>query len=254
MRKTFLAVTAVATLALPTVLGAADHGPALVEQKWSFDGVLGKFDKQQVQRGFQVYKDVCAACHSLEYLSFRNFADLGYSEDQVKALAAGYEIEDGPNDEGDMFKRKGKPSDRLPKPFPNDAFARAANGGALPPDLSLITKARHGGPDYIYNLLMGYEDAPADMTMMDGMNYNKFFPGNQIAMAEQIQDGLVTYADGAPNDAASISRDITAFLHWVAEPKLEARHTLGLRVMLYTFLFTVLAYLAKRRIWARIEH
>jgi ubiquinol-cytochrome c reductase cytochrome c1 subunit len=253
MRKMLLAAAAVFAFTAPAVVNAAEE-IKLPKQEWSFNGVLGHFDKQQVQRGFQVYKDVCAACHSLQYLSFRNFADLGYSEEQVKALAGGYQVEDGPNDDGEMFKRKAKASDRLPKPFPNDAFARAANGGALPPDLSLVTKARHGGPDYIYNLLIGYEDPPAGVTMMEGMNYNKFFPGHQIAMAKQIQDGLVTFADGAPNDAAAIAKDVTAFLHWAAEPKLEARHSTGLRVLLYTLLFTVLAYFVKRRIWARVEH
>jgi ubiquinol-cytochrome c reductase cytochrome c1 subunit len=253
MRKMLLAAAAALTIAAPAVLNAAEK-VKIPEQEWSFNGVLGHFDKEQVQRGFQVYKDVCAACHALQYLSFRNFADLGYSEEQVKALAASYEVEDGPNDDGEMFKRKAKASDHLPKPFPNEQFARAANGGALPPDLSLMTKARHGGPDYVYNLLLGYEDPPAGVTMMEGMNYNKYFPGHQIAMAKQVQDGLVTFADGAPNDSAHIAKDVTAFLHWAAEPKLEARHSTGLRVLLYTLLFTVLAYLVKRRIWARIEH
>jgi ubiquinol-cytochrome c reductase cytochrome c1 subunit len=253
MRKLFLVATTALALATPSVLNAADHAVELTKQKWSFDGVFGKFDKPQVQRGFQVYKDVCSACHSLQYLSFRNFADLGYSEAQVKALAAQYEIEDGPNDDAEMFKRPGKPSDHLPHPFPNDASARMANGGALPPDLSLITKARKGGPDYVYSLMMAYEDPPAGFELQPGLNYNKVFPGHQIAMAKQISDGLVTYADGAPTDAANITKDVTAFLHWVAEPKLEARHSTGLRVLLYTLLFTVLAYLAKRRIWKNVH-
>ena len=254
MRKFLLVATAAAALAIPTVINAAEHEIEIPKQEWSFNGVFGKFDKAQVQRGFQVYKDVCSACHSLQYLSFRNFEDLGYNEGQVKALAASYEVDDGPNDEGEMFKRPGKASDHLPKPFANEQLARAANGGALPPDLSLITKAREHGPDYIYNLLLGYEDAPAGFEVLPGLNYNKFFPGHQIAMAKQIDNELVTFADGAPNDAAHIAKDVTTFLHWVAEPKLEARHSTGLRVLLYTLLFTVLAYLAKRRIWANVEH
>ena len=255
MRKILLVATAVAALTIPTVINAAEeHEVQLAKQEWSFNGVFGTFDKEQVQRGFQVYKDVCSACHSLQYLAFRNFAELGYSEAQVKALAAQYEVEDGPNDEGEMFKRKAKASDHIPKPFPNEQAARAANGGALPPDLSLITKAREHGPDYIYNLLLGYEDPPAGFELLPGLNYNKVFPGHQIAMAKQIDNGLVTYADGAPTDAAAIAKDVTTFLHWVAEPKLEARHSTGFRVLLYTLLFTILAYFAKRRIWANLEH
>lgn len=251
MKKTVLAAAAALALALPAFAQAAEeiHIP---KEEWSFNGVFGKFDREQVQRGFQVYKDVCSACHSLHYVSFRNFEDLGYSEAQVKTLAAEYEVEDGPNDDGEMFKRKAKPSDRIPGPFANEQLARLANGGALPPDLSLMTKAREGGPDYVYHLLMGYEDPPEGFTVMDGLNYNKYFPGHQIAMAKQVQDGLVTYADGAPNDAAHIAKDVTAFLHWAAEPKLEARHSTGFRVILYALLFAVVAYFYKRRLWAKL--
>jgi ubiquinol-cytochrome c reductase cytochrome c1 subunit len=253
MKKIILAAAAAFALSTPAVLNAAE-AIQIPEEKWSFYGVLGKFDRAQVQRGFQVYKDVCAACHGLQYVAFRNLQDLGYSEAQVKTLAAGYEVQDGPNEDGDMFKRPARASDHFPKPFPNDQAARAANGGALPPDLSLITKARTGGPDYVYHLMMGYDEPPAGFQMMDGLSYNKFFPGHQIAMAKQIQDGLVEYADGAPNDAASISRDVTAFLHWAAEPKLEARHSTGLRVLLYALLFAVVAYFYKRRLWSKLPH
>ena len=254
MRKIVLA--AAAALAFQTAASSAFAAEEVkpMEHHWTFDGVFGKFDKQQLQRGFQVYKEVCASCHSLEYISFRNFADLGYSEGQIKALANEYDVDDGPDENGDMFKRKGRPADRLPKPYPNDAFARASNGGALPPDLSLMAKAREGGPDYIYHLLLGYEDAPAGVTLADGMNYNKYFPGHQIAMPEQITDGRVTYENkDTPTSAAQIAKDVSAFLMWTAEPKLEVRHATGLRVMLYTLFFTILAYLVKRRIWSRIE-
>lgn len=253
MRKHVLAAAAALTLALPFTAMSAEDEIHIPQEKWTFNGVLGHFDKPQIQRGFQVYKEICAACHSLEYIAFRNFESLGYSEAQIKALAAEYEVEDGPDDNGDMFKRKGKASDRLPKPYPNDKFARAANNGALPPDLSLIAKARHGGPDYIYHLLTGYEDPPADMKIAEGMNYNKFFTGHQIAMPKQIEDDKVTYADGTPTDAKQLSRDVAAFLMWTAEPKMEVRHATGLRVILFTLLFTVLAYFLKRRIWARLE-
>jgi ubiquinol-cytochrome c reductase cytochrome c1 subunit len=251
MRKIILAAAAAITLAAPAALNAADH-IEIPKEKWSFNGILGAFDRQQLQRGFQVYKDVCAACHGLKYIAFRHLEGLGYSEEQIKTLAATYEVEDGPDENGDMFKRKGKASDHLPKPFANDALARMANGGALPPDLSLMTKARNGGPDYVYHLLMGYDDPPAGFELMDGLSYNTYFPGHQIAMTKQLQDGLVTYADGAPNDAAHIAKDVTAFLHWAAEPKLEARHNTGIRVMLYTLLFAVLAFFLKRRVWAKL--
>ena len=257
MRKNVMAAAALG-LILPlfpvSVATSAAEEIHLPKQEWTFNGVFGKFDKVQVQRGFQVYKEVCSSCHSLKYISFRNFEALGYSEEQVKALAAQYEVEDGPDDNGDMFKRKGKSSDSLPKPYPNDNFARASNNGALPPDLSLIVKAREGGPDYIYNLLVGYEDPPPAMKMTDGMNYNKFFPTNQIAMPQQVKDGVVTYADGTEASTKQIATDVTAFLMWTAEPKMEVRHATGFRVMLFTLLFTVLAYLLKRRIWARLEN
>jgi cytochrome c1 len=253
MRKIILTAAAALALSFPVASFGAESEIHIPQEKWSFNGVTGHWDKEQLQRGFQVYKEVCAACHSLEYISFRNFTALGYSEAQVKALANEYEVEDGPDDNGDMFKRKAKPSDKLPKPYPNDKFARASNNGALPPDLSLIAKARHGGPDYIFHLLTGYETAPADVKLADGMNYNKYFTGHQIAMPKQIEDGKVDYADGTKNSAEQIARDVSAFLMWTAEPKLEIRHATGLRVILFTLLFTVLAYLLKRRIWARIE-
>ena len=254
MRKVLIGAVAAFALSLPFAALASEAEIHIPKEDWSFYGVLGKVDKQQVQRGFQVYKEVCSACHSVQYLAFRNLADLGYSEAQVKTLAATYEVQDGPDEAGDMFKRKAKASDYFPKPFANDNAARASNGGALPPDLSLMTKAREGGPDYVYHLLLGYEDQPpAGVTLSPGMSYNKFFPGHQIAMAKQIQDGLLDFADGSPNDAPHIAKDVTAFLHWVAEPKLEARHDTGVRVILYTLLFTILAFLVKRHIWARLD-
>jgi ubiquinol-cytochrome c reductase cytochrome c1 subunit len=249
MLKSVLAAVAALALALPAA--AEDEFP---KQDWTFNGVFGQFDKEQIQRGFQVYKEVCSNCHSLHYIAFRHLEALGYSEDQIKSLAATYQVDDGPDENGDMFKRKGKPSDLIPPPFPNDNAARVSNGGALPPDLSLIVKAREGGPDYVYNLLLGYRDAPADMKMAPGMNYNIYFSkgANQIAMPQQVKDGIVTFADGSPNDAAHIAKDVTAFLMWTAEPKMEIRHSIGFRVFLYTLFFTVLAYALKRRIWARL--
>ena len=253
MKKIFLAAIAAIFLVLPISANAAED-IRVPEEEWSFNGLFGTFDKQQLQRGFQVYREVCAACHSLKYISFRNLEALGYSEQQIKVLAAEYEVEDGPDEFGDMFMRPAKASDYFPPPFPNAAIARMANGGAYPPDLSLITKARGGGPDYIYHLLLGYEEEPPPgVQLADGMSYNKYFPGYQIAMGIQIMDDRVFYEDGTPATEQNISKDVTAFLHWAAEPNLEARHSTGVSVMLYTLLFTVLAYLLKLRIWARLE-
>jgi ubiquinol-cytochrome c reductase cytochrome c1 subunit len=253
MKKVLLAAAAALAIAAPATLNAAEsvHIPA---EKWSFNGVFGKFDKQQVQRGFQVYKEVCSACHSLKYVAFRNLADLGYSEAQIKTLAAEYEVDDVPNEEGEVLKRKARPSDHMPKPFANDQLARMSNGGALPPDLSLMTKARVGGPDYVYHLLLGYEEPPAGFEVMPGLSYNKYFPGHQIAMAKPVDEGVVTFADGSPNDLPAVARDVTAFLHWAAEPKLDERHSTGFRVTLYALIFAVLAFFMKRRLWAKLPH
>jgi ubiquinol-cytochrome c reductase cytochrome c1 subunit len=252
-----------AALAVAPVAHAAEEGPPLMQVPWSFDGLFGKFDKMQLQRGLQVYREVCASCHSLDFVAFRNLSDLGYSEGQIKAIANEYEYPDI-DDEGGDTTRKGKPSDYFPNPYPNEKFARASNNGSLPPDLSLVTKSRHrDGPNYIYSLILGYEDPPpglklsdgTEFKLLDGMNYNKYFVSGsyQIAMAKQIEPDKVTYADGTAATPEQIAQDITAFLHWAAEPKLEARHGTGIRVMLYTFIFTVLAYLLKQRIWARLE-
>ncbi len=253
MKKVILA--AAALLSLSSTSFAAEEGPDLMKVDWSFKGAFGKFDKMQLQRGLQIYREVCASCHSLQYVAFRNLESLGYSEGQIKALANEHEYPEI-DDEGGDTTRKGKPSDHFPKPYPNEKFARASNNGALPPDLSLVTKSRHiDGPDYIYSLLLGYEEPPAGVTVLDGMNYNKYFSAGsfQIAMAKQIEADKVTYADGTKATPDQIAQDITAFLHWAAEPKLEARNGTGIRVMLYTLILTVLAYLLKQRIWARLE-
>ncbi|MCB2107150.1 MAG: cytochrome c1 [Rhodobacteraceae bacterium] len=255
MKKIILAAAAaLAIVPVSAAVNAAEEGPQLMHVEWTFDGLFGKFDKQQLQRGYQVYKEVCSSCHSMNYVAFRNLEDLGYSEGQVKAVAAEYEYPDI-DDEGSETTRKGKASDHFKNPYPNEKFARASNNGALPPDLSLMTKARVDGPNYVYSLLLGYGEAPEDIQMLDGMNYNKYFSSGsyQIAMAQQLFDDLVTYADGTPATAEQMSKDVVAFLHWAAEPKLEARHSTGFRVMLYTLIFTILTYLLKKRIWARLE-
>jgi ubiquinol-cytochrome c reductase cytochrome c1 subunit len=246
-------LAAVAALSLSAAAQAAET-VQIPKEQWSFDGVFGKFDRMQLQRGLQVYKEVCASCHGLQYIAFRDLTALGYNEDQVKAFALEYEFPDT-DDEGSDTTRKGLPSDRFPSPYPNEKFARASNNGALPPDLSLMSKARDGGPDYLFHLITGYVDPPQGFAVMEGMHYNKYFvDGNfQIAMAKQINDDQVTYADGTKATSDQIARDITAFLHWAAEPKLEARHSTGFRVMIYMVIFTILAFLLKKRIWARLE-
>ncbi|MGY8961943.1 MAG: cytochrome c1 [Rhodospirillales bacterium] len=242
----------------PVDVKAAGGEVKLDHQEWSFDGVFGRFDRQQLQRGFQVYREVCASCHSLDYIAFRNLEAIGYSEDQTKVLASEYTIEECCDDQGDIFDRPAIPADYIPNPYPNEQFARASNNGALPPDLSLMSKARHGGPDYVYSLINGYPDPDKstpemEAELMDGMYYNAVFEGNQIAMAQQLFDDLLEYSDGTDPTAKQMAKDVAAFLHWAAEPKLEMRKQTGVRVLLFTFVFTILAYFLKRRIWADVE-
>ena len=232
---------------------AAGGAVDLTKRKWSFNGPFGTFDKAAMQRGFQVYREVCAGCHSMKYIAFRNFADLGYNEAEIKALAAEYEVEDGPNDDGEMFVRPGIPADRIPSPYPNDNAARAGNGGALPPDLSLIAKARANGPDYLYSLLVGYKDPPSNTAVPDGMYYNNAYSGNLIAMPQPLYGDDVTYADGANASIEAMSADLTQFLMWAAEPKLEARKRIGVAVVFFLGVFLILSILAKRRVWADVH-
>jgi len=242
-----------ATLLMSFNVFANEGGTPLKQNVWSFDGMTGTVDKQSAQRGFQVYKEVCSSCHSLRLLSYRNLEALGFSEAEVKTIAAGATVKDGPNDSGDMFDRPGRPSDKFAAPFANDKAARAANGGALPPDLSLMIKARPNGANYLYSILTGYENPPADMKMNTGMNYNSYFPGKQIAMPQPLTDGRVTYQDGAGATTDQMSRDVVNFLQWAAEPEMEARKEMGIKALLYLAVFTVLFYLAKKRIWSRLK-
>ncbi len=232
---------------------AAGDAAPLPNQTWGFHGVFGTYDRAAAQRGFQVYKEVCAACHSLSLVSYRNLRDLGFSEEEVKAIAAAYKVTDGPNDVGEMFERPARPSDRIVKPYPNEKASRAANNGAYPPDLSLMNKARVGGPDYTYALLVGYEKPPADVQLLDGQYYNKYFPGMKIAMPQPLNEGQVTFADGTPATIANMSRDVTVFMNWAAEPELEKRHRLGVQVILFLIVATGFFYAAKRRVWADIH-
>lgn len=224
------------------------------EQSWPFKGVFGHFDKEAVQRGFQVYKEVCAVCHSLDFVAFRNLTEIGLTPEEVKALAAEYQIKDGPDDNGDMYMRPGKPYDKFPAPFPNEQAARAANNGAVPPDLSLIIKARPDGPNYVYSLLTGYNNAPPkDFHLMPGMSYNPYFDGMQIAMPDPLSDGMVTYVDGREATVDQMSRDVVNFLQWASEPTMEKRKLMGIKIILYLLVFTVIFYFAYKRVWSDVK-
>lgn len=233
---------------------AQEEAPAPPRQEWSFNGVFGTYDRAALQRGFQVYKEVCSACHPVKHLHFRDLAEIGYSEDQVKGIAAQVQVTDGPNDAGEMYQRPARPSDPIPGPFPNDQAARAANNGALPPDLSLITKARDGGADYVAAILGGFKDAPPGVKMNPNMYYNEYFAGHQIAMPQPLSPDQVNYADGTPASVPQMAHDVVSFLGWAAEPTLEERHRIGFKVMLFLVVATGVFYAAKRKIWSRIPH
>ncbi|KAJ2784735.1 cytochrome c1 [Coemansia javaensis] len=215
--------------------------------------LLGTFDHASIRRGFQVFKEVCAACHSLDLVHWRNLVDVAYTEEEVRAMAEEYEYRDGPDDKGEMFDRPGKLTDPIPRPYPNEEAARAANAGALPPDLSLITKARHGGVDYIYALLTGYSDPPPGVEVREGLNYNPYFPGGAIAMAQNIFDGVVEYEDGTPNTASQITKDVVTFLNWAAEPELDERKKMGLKAVLLFSMLTAVSLWVKRNRWQSLK-
>jgi ubiquinol-cytochrome c reductase cytochrome c1 subunit len=220
-----------------------------IQKQWQFDGALGYVDKPSAQRGFQVYKEVCAACHGLKRIAFRNLVDLGFSEAEVKSLAASYQVKDGPNDEGEMFERAGRPSDRLLSPYENEQQARSLNNGAYPPDMSLIFKARPDGGNYIYSLLSGYEPAPEGVELLEGQYYNPYMAGGKIAMPAPLTDGQVTYQDGTEASVAQMSVDVVNFLQWASEPEMQQRKTMGFKVMGFLAVMTLVFYIAKRRIW-----
>ena len=223
---------------------------------WSFKGLFGKFDRAALQRGYQVYTEVCSSCHSMKYLSYRNLAEKGgpeFSIEQAKAIAASFEVKDGPNSDGDMFTRPGRLSDKFVMPYDNVQAAQAANGGAYPPDMSVLVKARGGGVDYIYSLLQGYEDPPAGVTLDDGVYYNKYMIGNKIKMASPLSDDIVEYSDGTQATVDQMAKDVTTFLSWAAEPELEERHRTGVKVIIYLILLTTLVYLSMKKIWSRVD-
>lgn len=221
--------------------------------KWPFEGIFGYVDKQSAQRGFQVYREVCSSCHALNNISYRNLENIGFSKEEIKEVAKSYKVKDGPNSEGEMFERNGLPSDTFVPPFPNEKAARYANGGSYPVDLSLIIKARKSGPDYIYSILTGYINPPPSFKMQDGLHYNKYFPGNQIGMPQPLSDGLVVYQDGTNASIEQMAHDLTIFLQWAAEPEMEHRKSMGLKVTIFLILTTLIMYLAKNNIWSRLE-
>ncbi len=239
--------------AAATPAQAAGEARSPLSRDWPHAGPFGTFDRASVQRGMMVYREVCAACHGLEYIAFRNLLEIGLSEDEAKVIAAEYEITDGPDELGDMFERPGKLSDYYPSPFPNDNAARAANGGALPPDLSLVVKARLGGENYIYSLLVGYEDPPAGVELGDTQHYNPYFAGGAISMAPPLFADMVEYPDGTSATVEQMAYDVTNFLTWTAEPKLEARKQLGVKVIIFLVLFSILMYAVKRKVWAGLH-
>lgn len=254
MPRQFVCALALALAIAPVAARAADDTPSPPSQQWSFDGVFGTYDVASLQRGFQVYKQVCSACHPVKHLYFRDLTQIGYTADQVKGIAAQVQVSDGPNDQGEMYQRPGKPSDPIPGPFPNDQAARAANNGALPPDLSLIVKERDGGPDYVYAILTGFKEVPKDFKLQQGMNYDEYFPGHQIAMPPPLTaDGQLTFADGTKATVPEMAHDVVTFLSWAAEPNLNERHRMGAKVILFLVIMAGVFYAAKRRIWAKIH-
>jgi len=271
------AAVAFAALTAAPALGA-EGGAVPPKLDWSFGGLFGHYDRAQLQRGFKVYREVCASCHGMELVSFRNLREPGgpeFTEGQVQMLAAEYQIQDGPGEDGEMFERPGRLSDRWPSPFPNEQAARAANGGAYPPDFSVLAKARtyergfqngyilwdlvtqyqEHGADYIHALLVGYDHpVPEGQEGQPGLHYNPYFPGGWIAMPKPVSDGQVEYTDGTPTTVDQYSRDVTAFMMWAAEPHLEARKALGFKVMIFLIVFAGLLYFTKKKVWGDVAH
>lgn len=252
--KTLLALAVAAPLALATG-ASASTAPEPPAQEWSFSGLFGTFDRAAAQRGWQVFEEVCHACHGLKFIAFRNLEILGFTPEQVEAIAAKYEVQAGPNDEGEMFMAPAKPSDHIPSPFPNDQAARFANNGALPPDLSLIIEARVGGPDYVYSILTHYQDPPPEgFALNPGMYYNQYFPGHQIGMPPPLSDDRVTYLDGTPATVSQMAHDVVTFLTWAAEPNMEERKQMGMKALLFLIVLTGFLYALKRQVWSDVEH
>ena len=240
-------------LLLVTLPVAAQDQPAPPGQKWSFDGIFGTPDLAAAQRGFQVYSEVCSNCHAMHQLHYRDLSGLGFNDTEVKAIASGFTVPQGTDDQGQPKEGPATPANQFRSPFANEKAARAAMNGAYPPDLSLIINARERGPDYVYGVLTGYAEAPAGFSMQDGMNYNRTFPGHQIAMPPPLQDGRVTYTDGTPTTVDQMARDVVTFLHWASNPEEAERKAMGVRVILFLILLTGVTYAVKRRTWSDVH-
>jgi ubiquinol-cytochrome c reductase cytochrome c1 subunit len=247
---TAVSVAALLSLAAPVNSASAAEAEAPPKQEWSFHGPTGTYDRAALQRGFKVYREVCAACHGMDRVHYRDLAALGYSEGQIKAIAGEYTFSDGPNDEGEMFDRPGRPGDRFKNPYDNRQAAMYANNGAYPPDMSLLVKARKGGADYVYGILTGYEDAPADVELMQGQYWNRYMAGHVISMAPPLSDGQIAYDDGTEGTVAQYSHDVAHFLTWAAEPHMEVRKRTGVMALLFLLALSGIMYAVKRRIWA----
>jgi ubiquinol-cytochrome c reductase cytochrome b/c1 subunit len=273
MQRALPILALAAVLAAPVAASAQEQQVPPPRQSWSFAGPFGKYDEAQLQRGFKVYKEVCSSCHSLNLLSFRNLADAGgpgFTAGQVDTLAAEYKIP-ALDDSGQPIERAGRPADHFPAPFPNELAAKAANGGVAPPDMSTLAKARtyqrgfpwfifdiftqyqEQGPDYIVAILNGYKEPPKDFKLPEGGHYNEYFPGHNIAMPQPLQDGQVTFDDGAPNSLHDEAKDIAAFLMWAAEPHLVVRKRLGFQVMIFLIVLSGLLYFTKKKVWKAVE-
>jgi ubiquinol-cytochrome c reductase cytochrome c1 subunit len=247
-------------IAAGLVLAGLVGGAALAQESeklpninWPFNGIFGTYDLAAAQRGFQVYSEVCSNCHSMTLMHYRDLTGIGLTLDQVKAIAAAVTVPKGLDDQGNPKEGPATPADQFRSPFPNEQAARSANNGALPPDLSVIVNAREGGPDYVYGILTGFANPPAGFKMMDGMNYNKVFPGHQIAMPPPLHDGQVTYADGTNATVEQEARDVVNFLEWTANPEMVQRKQIGARVILFLLLMTGLTYAVKRKVWSDVH-
>ena len=241
---------------IPVAAISEESRVELIETNWSFDGIFGTFDRSSLQRGYQVYQEVCSGCHSVQHLSYRNLHEPGgpeFSKEEAKAIASQFEIIDGPNSEGEMFTRQARLSDKFVKPYPNIEASTSANGGAYPPDMSVLAKARAGGADYIYSLLLGYEEPPQGFELDDGVYYNKYMLGKKIKMSSPLMEGIVEYSDGTEASIEQMSKDITTFLVWSSEPHLEAQHKMGFKTIIYLIILLSLVYLSKKKVWSRYD-
>lgn len=252
MKKTLLSLLAVVTCAYsaPALASGGTEAPPHVH--WEFSGPFGTYDRAALQRGLKIYREVCSSCHAVKHLAFRNLTDLGYNEEQVKAIAAEYTVTDGPDEDGEMFERPARPSDRFPSPYPNENAAKAANGVA-PPDLSLIVKARHHGANHVFGILTGYEEAPEDHPLADGQHWNKYMPGHVIAMAKPLSNGQVTYEDGTIETVEQYAQDVAQFLAWASEPDLEARKRFGISALIFLAVFAGVMYRLKKAVWKDVH-